>query len=42
MDYAAVSQAAKRFENEIKENRIALKMAEEVKEMLKRGVNVKC
>ncbi len=34
MDYAAVSQAAKRFENEMKKNRIALKMAEEVKETL--------
>ncbi|MEA1994622.1 MAG: transposase [Campylobacterota bacterium] len=37
MDYVAVSQAAKRFENEMKKNKIALKMVEEVAEALKRG-----
>ena len=37
MDYVAVSQAAKRFENELKKNRIALKMAREVTEILERG-----
>ena len=37
MDYVAVSQAAKRFENELKKNKIALKMAREVTEILERG-----
>ena len=37
MDYVAVSQSAKRFENEMKKNKIALKMAKEVTEVLKRG-----
>jgi len=32
----AVSQSAKRFENELKKNRIALKMAREVTEILER------
>jgi len=36
MDYVAVSQAAKRFENEMKKNSIALKMVKEVKEALKK------
>ena len=36
MDYVAVSQSAKRFENEMKKNKIALKMAKEVTEVLKR------
>ena len=37
MDYVAVSQSAKRFENEMKKNKIALKMAKEVAEVLKKG-----
>jgi len=36
MDYVAVSQASKRFENELKKNKIALKMAREVTEILER------
>jgi predicted DNA-binding protein YlxM (UPF0122 family) len=48
MDYVAISQAAKRFENEMKKNKIALnpsdgrEMIKEVAEMLKKGINVKC
>ena len=37
MDYVAVSQSAKRFENEMKKNKIALKMVKEVTEVLKKG-----
>jgi len=36
MDYVAVSKAAKRFENELKKNKIALKVAREVAEILER------
>ena len=32
----------KRFENEMKKNKIALKMIKEVVEVLKKGINVKC
>ena len=36
MDYAAVSQAVKRFEKEMKNNRIDLKMVEKMKSELER------
>jgi len=36
MDYVAVSQATKRFENEMKKNKIALKMVKEVTEVLEK------
>ena len=36
MDYVAVSQAVRRFENEIKKNKIALEMVKEVTEVLKK------
>ena len=39
MDYVAVSQAVKRFENEIKKDKIVLKMTREEVEGL--GINVK-
>ena len=37
MDYAAVSQAAKRFEKEIKKDRVVLKMAEKTMKALENG-----
>ena len=36
MDYVIISQAAKRLENEIEKNKIALKMAKEMVEALKK------
>ena len=38
-DYAAVSQADRRFEKEIKKDRIALKMVERTKKELGEGMN---
>ncbi len=42
MDYAAVSQAVKRFDMEIKKNKIALAMKKKIVEILKKSPNVKC
>ena len=40
MDYVAVSQAAKRFENEMKKNKVALKMSAGGREMIKEVAEV--